>query len=190
MERCQCDASRQKISTCRVWCFRMECQLGITEETFGCLRCSARGRSLMAVCALGINDRPTSATAAPHKPKPTTESVYPHFTLGLAPAIVFAYVRLATRKEARLMERFGRAYADYRERVPMFVPRWRTGHFELHPMAVKAVHGKRGAAVSGMTPTAARAWRDWKAKRVSRVCSGRFEFALAGHVGNDAGKRG
>ncbi|VVE21301.1 hypothetical protein PAP18089_04129 [Pandoraea apista] len=76
---------------------------------------------------------PSESTIAPLQPllrrtsRNQPQNPYtPHFTLGLAPAIVFAYVRLATRKEARLMERFGRAYADYRERVPMFVPRWRT----------------------------------------------------------------
>lgn len=46
-------------------------------------------------------------------------------TLALAPVIIFAYVRLARREEARLVERFGEAYVTYRQRVPMFIPRWR-----------------------------------------------------------------
>lgn len=49
------------------------------------------------------------------------------FTLALAPLIVLAYVHLARREESRILERFGEAYVAYRERVPMFFPRWR--HF-------------------------------------------------------------
>ncbi|MBI4342207.1 MAG: isoprenylcysteine carboxylmethyltransferase family protein [Candidatus Omnitrophica bacterium] len=45
-------------------------------------------------------------------------------TLMLAPVIVLAYAHLARREEARLAERFGNAYAEYRQRVPMFFPRW------------------------------------------------------------------
>lgn len=47
-------------------------------------------------------------------------------TLALAPAIVFAFVRLARREEATLIERFGDAYLAYRQQVPMLLPRWRT----------------------------------------------------------------
>lgn len=47
-------------------------------------------------------------------------------TLALAPVIVFAYVRLARREEALLIERFGDAYVAYRQQIPMFFPRWRT----------------------------------------------------------------
>lgn len=46
-------------------------------------------------------------------------------TLALAPLIVFAYVHLARREERRMLERFGEAYVAYRQRVPMFFPRWR-----------------------------------------------------------------
>ena len=45
-------------------------------------------------------------------------------TLVLAPIIVFAFVRLAGREEARLNDKFGTDYLEYRRRVPMFVPRW------------------------------------------------------------------
>ena len=45
-------------------------------------------------------------------------------TLVLAPAIVFAFVRLARREEARLIDKFGAEYLEYRGRVPMFIPRW------------------------------------------------------------------
>ena len=45
-------------------------------------------------------------------------------TLDLFPIITVMYVRLARREEARMMEKFGAAYAVYRTRVPMFVPRW------------------------------------------------------------------
>jgi protein-S-isoprenylcysteine O-methyltransferase Ste14 len=45
-------------------------------------------------------------------------------TLALAPVIVIAYVRLARREEAALVEQFGGAYRAYQQRVPMLVPRW------------------------------------------------------------------
>lgn len=45
-------------------------------------------------------------------------------TVVLAPVIIFAYVRLARREEARLIDRFGPEYLEYRRRVPMFVPHW------------------------------------------------------------------
>ena len=44
-------------------------------------------------------------------------------TLLLAPFIVLAYVHLARREEARLIE-FGPAYLEYRQRTPMFLPHW------------------------------------------------------------------
>ncbi len=49
-------------------------------------------------------------------------------TLMLFPVIVWAYYRLAKREETEMVARFGKAYAEYRERVPMFFPRrgeWR-----------------------------------------------------------------
>jgi len=45
-------------------------------------------------------------------------------TLLLAPIVVAVYVRLARREEAQLIATFGDAYQRYRQRVPMFVPRW------------------------------------------------------------------
>jgi protein-S-isoprenylcysteine O-methyltransferase Ste14 len=45
-------------------------------------------------------------------------------TLALAPLIVLAYVHLARREERQMIARFGEAYVAYRERVPMFFPRW------------------------------------------------------------------
>lgn len=45
-------------------------------------------------------------------------------TLLLAPAIVWAYVRLAYKEEAKLLRRFGEKYRAYQARVPMFLPRW------------------------------------------------------------------
>ena len=47
-------------------------------------------------------------------------------TLALAPLIVAAYVHLARREERRMVERFGESYIEYRRRVPMFFPRWRS----------------------------------------------------------------
>lgn len=46
-------------------------------------------------------------------------------TLVLSPLIVWAYVHLARREEARLIEQFGDAYRKYQREVPMFIPRWR-----------------------------------------------------------------
>ena len=45
-------------------------------------------------------------------------------TLALFPLIVWAYVRLARKEERSMVEQFGDAYRLYRERVPMFFPRW------------------------------------------------------------------
>ena len=47
-------------------------------------------------------------------------------TLALAPVIVLAYVHLARREEAQLIQRFGDDYLTFRQQVPMFFPRWRT----------------------------------------------------------------
>jgi protein-S-isoprenylcysteine O-methyltransferase Ste14 len=46
-------------------------------------------------------------------------------TLVLFPVIVWAYVRLARREEAGLIERFGDEYVEYQRRVPMFFPHLR-----------------------------------------------------------------
>lgn len=45
-------------------------------------------------------------------------------TLVLAPVIMLAYVDLARKEEARLIERFGHAYLEYQQRVPRFFLRW------------------------------------------------------------------
>lgn len=45
-------------------------------------------------------------------------------TLALAPFIIIAYVHLARREEARLVEQFSASYVEYRQYVPMFLPRW------------------------------------------------------------------
>ena len=43
-------------------------------------------------------------------------------TVALFPVIVWAYVRLARKEEARMIGQFGEEYLDYRRRVPMFLP--------------------------------------------------------------------
>ncbi len=43
-------------------------------------------------------------------------------TLALFPVIVWVYVSLARKEEARMVERFGETYRDYQRRVPMFFP--------------------------------------------------------------------
>ncbi|MCY1292388.1 hypothetical protein D9M70_416110 [compost metagenome] len=45
-------------------------------------------------------------------------------TVLLFPLIIYAYVRLARREEARLIAQFGDAYLTYRQHLPMFLPRW------------------------------------------------------------------
>lgn len=45
------------------------------------------------------------------------------FSLAAFPVIVLAYVLLARREERQVSEEHARAYADYRRRVPMFIPR-------------------------------------------------------------------
>ena len=49
-------------------------------------------------------------------------------TLALFPIIVWAYVRLARKEEATMIEQFGDRYREYQQQVPMFFPRmgqWR-----------------------------------------------------------------
>jgi protein-S-isoprenylcysteine O-methyltransferase Ste14 len=46
-------------------------------------------------------------------------------TLALAPVIVWIYMHLARREEARLIDKFGPAHLEYRRLVPMLVPRVR-----------------------------------------------------------------
>ena len=45
-------------------------------------------------------------------------------TLVLSPLIFWLYIRLAKREERVQLTRYGVAYERYRQRVPMFVPRW------------------------------------------------------------------
>ncbi|MBY0497422.1 MAG: isoprenylcysteine carboxylmethyltransferase family protein [Cyanobacteria bacterium] len=46
------------------------------------------------------------------------------FSLAAFPLIVLAYVGLARKEERHMIERFGEEYIDYRQRIPMFFPRW------------------------------------------------------------------
>lgn len=55
-------------------------------------------------------------------------------TLLLFPLIVLAYVRLATREESALTERFGEVYQTYRQRVPMLFPRLRNWREFIHSL--------------------------------------------------------
>ncbi len=47
-------------------------------------------------------------------------------SLLMAPVLLWSYVRLARREEGEMEARFGEAYRIYKERVPAFVPRWRS----------------------------------------------------------------
>lgn len=55
-------------------------------------------------------------------------------TVALSPVIVWAYVRLARKEEARLIERFGDEYRAYQRRVPMFFPRWKVWPRQPQPL--------------------------------------------------------
>ena len=44
-------------------------------------------------------------------------------TLALFPIIVWVYIALARKEEARMINQFGDQYRSYQERVPMFLPR-------------------------------------------------------------------
>ena len=46
------------------------------------------------------------------------------FSVALFPIIVLVYVLLARSEERKVVEQFGDEYLAYRERVPMFIPRW------------------------------------------------------------------
>lgn len=54
-------------------------------------------------------------------------------TLLLSPIIIWLYVRLAKREERRLLEKFGPAYREYQQRVPMFFPHWQDFRQMLSP---------------------------------------------------------
>lgn len=46
------------------------------------------------------------------------------FSVALFPVIVLAYYLLARGEERKVEEEFGEEYRAYRQRVPMFIPRW------------------------------------------------------------------
>jgi protein-S-isoprenylcysteine O-methyltransferase Ste14 len=46
------------------------------------------------------------------------------FSVALFPVIVLAYYLLARSEEKKVEKEFGDEYRKYRERVPMFIPRW------------------------------------------------------------------
>jgi protein-S-isoprenylcysteine O-methyltransferase Ste14 len=54
-------------------------------------------------------------------------------TLALSPVILWAYVRLARKEEARLIEQFGDDYRAYQRKVPMFFPRWKVWPWQPQP---------------------------------------------------------
>jgi protein-S-isoprenylcysteine O-methyltransferase Ste14 len=47
-------------------------------------------------------------------------------SLAMAPVLFWSYVRLARREEREVTAQFGEAYQAYQERVPSFIPRWRS----------------------------------------------------------------
>jgi protein-S-isoprenylcysteine O-methyltransferase Ste14 len=46
------------------------------------------------------------------------------FSVALFPLIVLAYYLLARSEERKVEAEFGDEYREYRQRVPMFIPRW------------------------------------------------------------------
>lgn len=46
------------------------------------------------------------------------------------PIIVLAYTLLARKEEAQMLETFGDEYREYQRRVPMFIPRYDSGHLK------------------------------------------------------------
>ncbi len=46
------------------------------------------------------------------------------FSVALYPIIVLAYYLLARSEERKVEEQFGDEFREYRQRVPMFIPRW------------------------------------------------------------------
>lgn len=46
------------------------------------------------------------------------------FSVGLLPLIVLTYAWLARREERQMLAQFGCAYRIYKQRTPMFIPRW------------------------------------------------------------------
>ena len=74
-------------------------------------------------------------------------------TLALFPLIVWAYVHLARREERSMIEQFGNEYRAYRQRVPMFFPRWGewrhlfgTRHSSAGEALPKAAQDRAGAS--------------------------------------------
>ena len=39
------------------------------------------------------------------------------------PALIFVYYRLSKREEGEMLKTFGDEYREYREKIPMFIPR-------------------------------------------------------------------
>jgi len=46
------------------------------------------------------------------------------------PIIVFAYTMLARKEERQMLKKFGDEYREYQRRVPMFIPRFDSGHLK------------------------------------------------------------
>ena len=60
-------------------------------------------------------------------------------TVLMASLLIYAYMRLARSEERKMIQRFGRAYAEYAARTPAFFPPWRQWKaFLWTPVTAKA----------------------------------------------------
>lgn len=48
------------------------------------------------------------------------------FSVAAFPIIIFAYTILARKEEQKMLKQFGDEYREYRDRVPMFIPRFQS----------------------------------------------------------------
>jgi hypothetical protein len=73
-------------------------------------------------------------------------------TLLLFPVIVWVYVRLARGEEKQMIEQFGEAYEDYRQRVPMFFPKWGSWRTLVGAIRFSAGESERSGADGNQSP--------------------------------------
>jgi protein-S-isoprenylcysteine O-methyltransferase Ste14 len=56
---------------------------------------------------------------------------WPTIITGLMfPVLISVYYRLSKREESEMLARFGDEYRQYRDKIPMFIPKWGGSRYE------------------------------------------------------------